>query len=509
MNEQINQIIDELISLDASFAGHKDELEKILLAILAVRPEPKIDSQFAQMLKNKLLTQNYMEEQQPQKTGWLSFLNRKFVYASALAAVVVVLIATAAVYYGKISSKGGLSFGSDVRVSHTAEKAFGSLATLTAATGQGGGGTQSAVSSSAPMAFGMGGGGGGTALDAKGMPIRYEPVAYKYVYKGDDLSQPSDKLDVLKKQNPNTSALLSDLSPLGLGLVNINSFGSLKLQSLNLTQDNGYNVYVDATSGTVSINGFYDIMPLNTELCTPSGCPQPDPIKESDIPSDSTLISIANQFLADHGIATTAYGDPEVQNQYRVINYETLKAQPNALVYWPESISVVYPLKVSDSVVYDESGAKTGLYVNISVRSSKVMGVGNLTTQDYQASAYDAETDPARLLKYAENGGLYNYSYDDPNARVVEVDLGTPTQSYVQMWNYDNNTSQQVLVPSLIFPITNQVSDPGFYRQSVVVPLIKDILDKNDNSGAPAKILNGGSGTASPGVMVSPPAAAQ
>jgi hypothetical protein len=82
---------------------------------------------------------------------------------------------------------------------------------------------------------------------------------------------------------------------------------------------------------------------------------------------------------------------------------------------------------------------------------------------------------------------MYSYSADD-NGKSVEIDLGTPRMNFVQMWDYKDNTSQQILVPSLIFPVIKQPDDGSFYRQSVVVPLIQDIL--NRDTGGPVRILN-------------------
>ncbi|HEX5429682.1 MAG TPA: hypothetical protein VFX17_01205 [Patescibacteria group bacterium] len=502
MNEQISRIIEELKALDPQFGQYPDELEKILLSLLAVRPDPKVDPEFVRTLKSQLL-----QKLSRQKAAgfWHGLFTKKLAWsAAALALVVVAAVAALGIYSSKKQSSA-LSFGSDVRVVHTVDGAFGNLATLTAAS-SGAQGTSNALSM--PESDIQVNSGVGVSSAPSKLIAPYQPVNYKYVYKGDSLNLPSSKLDVLKKQSPDSTALTQSLSTLGLGLLDLNSFSGSKIQSVNFSQDNGYNLYVDLNSGTVSISGGFYAVPLASDsvvsqLCTQSGCPGPAPISQSDIPDDATLISIANQFLSDHGIATSIYGAPEVDDRFGVQNETIMGANPKTQIFWPDNVSIVYPFKVGDSEVYDESGSKTGLLVDVDVRNRKVSNVSNLSTQEYQASSYDAETDADAIIKSAESGGMYGNFGGSEGAKTVELDLGTPVQSFVQMWDYQMNSSQELLVPALIFPITNAPTDGSFYQKAVVVPLISDIL--KENSG-PVKILNGNSGS---GISVPPIAPAK
>jgi len=505
MNQRIEKIIDELVSLEPSFAAHRQELGQILLKLDALKPNIAVDPEFVRKLRIQLLEH---AENKNFASTWSKLKNnfmKKTLFVGGSVAVLLLAVLVGLSIYGnyKNKSKGLLSFGTDVLITRTGEKAFGSLATLTAASGQGGGTSMAPTANSKSMlAYGMGGGGD--------MAIPYEPLSYKYVYKGDSLNLSSDKLEVLKRQMPDLSSIASSVNSFGLGLVNLDSFGNSKVQSVTIGQDKGYNIYMDLVNGMVSINGYFDPMPLATSsnvstpsaiMCIKEGPPcGPPPISESDIPDDGTLISIANQFLSDHGITTTAYAAPEVQNQFRVQNKMLLQKNPIAQVYWPQYIEVVYPLQVDNGEVYDEGGNKTGLMVSIDISSKKVTSVSNLSTLNYQASSYDAETDDSRIVSVAEKGGLYGY-VGDSNAKTVEIDLGTPTQQYVQMWDYSDNTSQQILVPSLIFPVQNPPAE-GYYQQFVIVPLIKDILNRGNGVGGPVKIM-GTDGT-STGVAPAP-----
>jgi hypothetical protein len=505
MNEKVQQIIEELIALDPSFGAHRTHLEKLLTSMLNAAPQPVIDEKFVRKLRNDLLSE--MENKPNIASVWSKFKDnfmKKTLVSASLAVAVLILAVVGLQQSGVLNKKNAnniLSFGSDVRITHAADGAFGSLATLTSASGTGGATNATAAplgadSARSSIPSGMGGG-GGMGVSEKMIAPFYEPVTYKYVYKGDELNLPSDKLDVLKKQSPDAGSLAASLNTLGLGLINLDSFPGSKVQSVSFNQDKGYNLYVDLTQGMVSISGYYDVMPMaEGKMCPVDGCPQPEAIKESDIPADDVLISAANAFLAEHGISTDIYGAPEVRNEYRVQNYAQLKASPKSLVYWPEYVDVVYPLKIQNGEVYDEGGSKVGLTVGVSIRTQKVMSVWNLTTQNYEASSYDAETDSARILKIAQAGGMYGYTGE--GGKVVEIELGTPTLQYVQMWDYQMNSSQQLLVPSLVFPVTKQPSDGSFYRKSVVVPLTKNILDRNNGVGGPIQTMEGNSTVATP-----------
>lgn len=497
MKDNINQIIEDLIALDPEFAKHKKELKKILLSLLEARPDPVVDADFVRSLRVKLMDQT----EKSQVSGkWFqiidNFMKKTVFSAAAVAVVLIVAIVGLQMYVNRGTSI--TSFGSDVRITRASDGAFGNLATLTTTGGFGGqgGGGNASLASAPSMGAEDAKAGSITGPSTDRMMIApYEPVVYKYVYNGEEIKLDSPKLDVLKKQRPDTAGLAASLGSLGMGLVNLDSFPQSKVQSVSFNQDNGYNVYVDLTSGQISISGHYDMAAMSGKLCTPEQCPPPTPVKESDIPADDTLISVANQFLAEHGIATSAYGEPEVSNEYKTYILAALRANPSAEVYWPDQINVVYPLKINDEIVYDEGGNKMGITVGINIRNNRVLSVWNLGTLDYQASSYDAETDVARVMKVVEAGGIYGYVGE--GSKTVNIELGTPTMQYVNMWDYQAGTSQQLLVPSLVFPVTKQPDvEGGYYRKAVVVPLVKSFLDRN--AGSPVHIMEGSSGAATP-----------
>ena len=231
----------------------------------------------------------------------------------------------------------------------------------------------------------------------------------------------------------------------------------------------------------------------DTAVMTPAIAPEivtdiaPDiayrPLKLANLPADDKIIAAADKFMSDFGISVAGYGQPFVQNDWRM-NYES---QPStADVYAPDSLTVIYPLKLNGREVFDESGNKSGLSVNVSVRDMVATGVWGLASQQYQSSAYDTEKDSSRLIGIAENGGFRQYRYFDENARnMKQVELGTPTLAYVRMWMYKDNASEELFVPAYIFPITKKPAGIYLYQQNIIVPVIKDILDQDNQMPVP------------------------
>ena len=76
----------------------------------------------------------------------------------------------------------------------------------------------------------------------------------------------------------------------------------------------------------------------------------------------------------------------------------------------------------------------------------------------------------------------------------MEIDLGTPTLVYVQIWkfNSDTQTSDDLYGPAFMFPIVKNENSQNFYQQNIIVPIVKDLLD--DNSSGPIRIMEQGMG---------------
>ena len=165
--------------------------------------------------------------------------------------------------------------------------------------------------------------------------------------------------------------------------------------------------------------------------------------------------------------------------------------------YFPDTVTVIYPLIVDGKEVYDEYGNPQGLNVNVDVKNKKASGIWNLTSQNYQGSLYGTVTKSDDIMKMVENGGMYG-NYDPSAPTIQEVEVGTPTLSYLRVYDYNNGLSDELLVPAYYFPILKGLENYDYmYRKAIVVPLVSEMLK---NTGGPIRILN----KAEPSSVVAP-----
>lgn len=499
----IRKILTELYSLDEELREKEEELKKLIRDLLDARPEIKPDENFeaelraqlfekiAQMKKNwaaeKII--NPVQKSWPNKLSGLNFM-KKINYALA-GAVLCAVFLLGGVY---LASKNGLLIGrlnlgfrSDEGATRLADGAFGSLRSedqnLTASegAGAGGGGQKNEFSTAAaPMVEGRGGGG-------------YAGVSpyftnFKYVYAGDDFELTEDKVAVHKRVTGGSSSFSNLLRSLNFSFVDLGFFAGANLETLNFSEDRdfGYAIFIDLKNENVSISENWTWwQKFNpTANCRDESCYQQNRLNIGDIPADDTLISLARQFLGQIGIDSAKYGEPEINQEWRVY-YEQSKDQNAYMV--PEAMQVIFPLLVDGQRVYEAGGTGYGLTVNVNTRHQKVSGVWNLSSRNYASSMYPAETDKNKILQFAEKGGLYSYDY--PGGQTKEVQIGTPQTALMSYWKYNstNHTNDELLVPALIFPVLKDSADETVYKNNIVVPLVKDLLNEQNNDVVPLR----------------------
>jgi hypothetical protein len=526
--EQINELVGELIIFEPTLKGREAELSELIVRLAETRPEINYDENFRTRLRAEImqLANMRMAAAVPAPRFKFNFNHmfdmKKISYGVAGAAVLILLIVPAVFLLlnqgGRVAllPHSGKKIAFETKINKVAANAFGDLrstaetktAPMQVARPQGGGGgaeTMGAGTASG-IAGGLGlGGGGGVAADASAKSLimpPYDAVNYRYVYKGEALTAPADKLDVLKRDkgaqlNVDMGNLVSGLN---FGLADIGTFSGLTVQNVSLVQqgDNGYIVSIMPDEGAVSITQNWATWP-QANCGNDAVCYDNQRVKQEDIPSDSELISITDAFLAEHNIDKSVYGEPQVSPGY---NFRTMyeASTDKANFYFPDSIDVVYPVKIDGKYIYDEwNGTKQGMTVSVQVKQKKVSNLYNLMTQNYQASVYDMETDTKKLLAYAEQGGTNAVQYG-VEVKTVELELGDPEQVYIRYYSYKNNANEELLVPALYFPIKELPKDPNFYRKGVIVPLAKTILEERQAQILPN--IYGGVSSGSGGAML-------
>lgn len=484
-----------------------DELDQETLQRLQrLRPNVKPDPKFASMLRQEIGEQANnlsvtLDKTSKQPLTLFSFMN-KFI----IPLVAVAVVAAGAGYWYSAGNGGALiGFGGNqllsdkIAVTELDQNSFGELdqvqilasnnADAPGIGGPGSGGdteTDAATADSDKMmAPGTGGGSGDVSI----LPYPEYPT-YTYEYGGEEITDLPSEHGVLQRQKPEQpeSLVARIIRFFSFGLIDLTKLQNAKLQNVSFIEDREYGlgVNVDLQMGSVNIYQNWEKWPQPRYECYGYYCgPQP-PLTPAEIPSDKEAISIADQFLTEYSISREGYADGEVLEYYNWrILYE--QAEDKSTVYLPEQINVVYPLRLGDQLVYDESGNLTGMSVTIDVRSRKVAGLYGLETKQFNRSSYIGETDVKRIMEIALRGGYrnYDYPYIEPGKEVT-LKLGTPKISLVRMWYTKdvNKPGEELYVPSLVFPIQNAPQD--YWRKNVVVPLVKDILDNENIYGTPS-----------------------
>ncbi|MBD3208005.1 MAG: hypothetical protein GF370_00940 [Candidatus Nealsonbacteria bacterium] len=466
MNKQklIKEILNDLYALDSGFKKYEAELEKIIVSLLETRPDTKFDEGFKRRLQDQLVEEiEKMERASGFSLSALFSGKNLSVFSGAFLTLLILAVPTFMFLRNYYNAPEEV-FSPVFSVESLSEKAFGDLRLVQE--GQTGDGEVT------------GRGGGGTFAEEPGVSQteimkRPDMVRYEYIYKGEDVVLEEEQVEVLKrvKQINSSGAFKNIINSLDFGLLEISSFPRSEVERISFSQGSGYVVNIDFVEGLIYIHKNWRDQPVR---CMGEGCVNPQPLKPSDVPPDAKLIEIANRFVSQHGIDLSMYGDPEVsaQSHWLLERAETSFA--------PSVLRVIYPLVINGGPVFDEWGNRFGMGVSINLYDLEVESLDNLTSHKYLKSVYGAETDFSKIVSLAEKGGFRgDVFYGEGEVETVEIGLGTPSFVYMKTWNYTQKEPEELLVPSLMFPV---VSAPdSFSRQGVVIPLVESLLDMDSN----------------------------
>jgi hypothetical protein len=504
--DELMAVLNDLYNWNPKLKDKEEEIIKLINLMVEVKPDTKFDSSFANSLKKDLLSHRILIEEETSLNSFsnnilnnLKNMNKKFyVLGGSLATLGIVALVF---IFNSLPTENktvftGMVKNNDLEAQFvkSAPNSFGSLASLSSTgtnslTSQSGGATEMlatdsrvAVSAVAPVV----GLGGGDAVSSKMiMPMR----SYQYVYKGESLELAETSANIyrrLKGDGRLSSSLDSLINTKAFGQINLSSFSNLKTSNISLLEDKplGLSINIDFNEETIYIGENWLKWQSDRNNCGDNqACWDSYRLKIDQVPADEDLIAKTNKFLEDKGINLDHYDAPIADNQWR-LNYETSTDKTN--YYIPEYANVVYPLKIEDQIVYDQSGNLEGLRVSVNLLHNAVSGVSNLTSYRFETSAYDLETDSARIISLAEKGGYGSgfYYLNEAQDKTV-LELGTPTKSLIRFWRYANNTNEELFIPALIFPIINTPSD-YYGSRYITVPLAQEMvaeLEKNSNGG--------------------------
>ncbi|MDD3711395.1 MAG: hypothetical protein PHP37_02240 [Patescibacteria group bacterium] len=312
-----------------------------------------------------------------------------------------------------------------------------------------------------------------------------EIVKYNYVYVGDDFPLFPSEVDVYKRVNPDLSReFASSFANKKISFFDMNKFRNISISNLSINEevDYGYSINLGLRDGSFSMYKNWEKWPNIDKLCRGDNeCYQNSQLSVGDILDDKTIVSISDQFLSDYGIPLDNYGEGEVQKQW-LENY--INSPDKKSFYIPDTISVIYPLKIEGREIYEEYGQKFGLTVEVDMREKRVSGLFNLFYQYYESSYYTSESNKDNILKMVSQGGMYpDYGYyrEEDDVKELTIEIGTPALEMVKLWHYDEEKmmGSEIYVPAYVFPIISGGDEPYFYKKNIVIPAVKDFFDTN------------------------------
>lgn len=497
---KIDGILADLYELDPGLKKEESRLRMAIEQLVAAKPDIAVDEKFLDELRARLMTENLVSESKS-KPGWMVKLS----YLASGVALSFVIIAPL-VYWAASRNISGVgmmiqadnqSFSSHklIEIKKVASNAFGQLnkglqnTAQNGAVGMGGGGQESAktLSSTAQASPMVASGATDAKVASRAIGIM-PPVmsTYKFVYSGDGFELPEGQVEVLKRvRKISLGSLDSVKNQVGLGVIDLGRFENLNVMNLTAGEDReyGYMIYVNSDDGSISVSQNWDKW-QNTAMskCRDDKCYESLRLKIEDIPADADVIVLADTFMNDKNVNRENLGQPEVDNRWRQ-DYD--RSEDKANYYIPDSLSVLYPYVINGQTVLDEWGNKIGISVNVDIRERRVTGLWGLAPQKYEGSDYDAQTDRDKVMATLERGGMYQaYYYGSSENKTIEVEVGEPEKVSMRIYRYDNNQTDELVVPALSFPVKQAPKEGWFTQKSIVVPLVKDLYDM-DNGGSP------------------------
>jgi len=468
MQNLINKIVTDLIALDPEFASPEEDLRKLVQKLLAAKPDAEIDEVFKKRLQNEIYAKALELRKDQKDSPKFKFSNpfkmQKLFYAFGGALFATFVFFT----YQNLDKINFYDQSSQKEIETVAPRAFGSLARETSNEGD-------------MQALGKGGGGSPDTMSDSMVAPEY--TVNKFVYSG-SLDLPLGTVEVLKrvKGDASTGSLINSLARFDLDLVNLAALRGAKIQNFNLVEDRefGYMVMVDLAESSISINQNWGKWPDPYRDCdyeAEQNCYEDLHLGENDMLLDSEVLRIAAEFVQQMGINLDNYGEPKIIQDWR----EYLARVVDDNFYYPESISVTYPLKIQDQLVYSQGGDEEGINVTVDQRSKKVSGVWGMQTKHYQSSEYAVVAEETLFRKFIERGGLWGWLPENAT-KIREIPLGDPEVVLMKHWKYADGESQELIVPALRFPILEPPEEGYFYQKAVVVPLVDDILREQERN---------------------------
>lgn len=119
--------------------------------------------------------------------------------------------------------------------------------------------------------------------------------------------------------------------------------------------------------------------------------------------------------------------------------------------------------------------------VVIDVAAGRVSDVYGMEKLNFESSEYATETDFSKILEVVKMGGRNRYMtmpfYKDGSVTQVDVLLEEPELIYTHLYDYQNGTAKEYLVPALMFSTKQEPKAGEYFQKNIIVPIIKDFFE--------------------------------
>ncbi len=467
---RLRSILNDLYALDPSLRAQEPQLLPLIEMLLKTKPDATPDPAFVERLR--MLLKERAAQSQPATVferfaSFFSLPRLAFGMSGAIVGMLLGIIVLP-LWQNDIRPEGTQRAFGDPRGEGVQQD--GMIPPLSV-TGRGGGGD--AGIGTTPM----------IAPADPGMPPFAS--AYAFSFEGALPPLPQGTVSVFKRERNTLHADATKmLRELNIDLLDLTTFADSDVDSLNFIQQKpyGYTFNIALREGMLSLYQNWEQWPHPESDCQDEACFRRYQQTPDDIPDDDAVIAVADAFVREHDIDLTSYGPPAVDTSWRM-RYDSMTEGERSTYSIGDVVRVIYPFFLENTPVVDASGTPVGISVGINIREMKVQEVSGIMDRTYQSSAY-AAADEETIRRYLDTASSYpgNVYPEGAERTTVAITLGTPTLGYATVSVFDENRMDELLVPALIFPVTNVPEGADYYNTSVIVPLATDLL-KRDNAG--------------------------
>ncbi len=477
MNDKIKKTLAEIYTLNPELKKHEKDLLKIIKEFTKNKPKTKFTKKFQEELKEQIEQKVLEIKEKKDNKATFSQILFKILAPITYTAVGVVLTIGICPYFDqktepiketeaqKEEKVEAFSRSINIETEEFDDIAYDETEVI-------------------PEMAGFGDGGLGSGFENFNLvsnktnsdtiePAMYQAKEIKYTYNEDDIWLPKDpnqNIYITKSKLSTNSPILNIFAD--IPEINLSKFTNTTIRHLSLAQNNqkfGYIISLDFNSGIISINEDYENWPNPFIDCEDEYCYKSLQLKKSDMPSESEIITIANQFISDYQIDLNNYGEPIIDNSWKTYRED----------YAPETINIIYPLLINNHYVYHQNGANIGIQITINVRYKKVASVYGIRIVNFDIytskRAENALEKVANALKNKRNNYIDPYLSQE-NIITEEVELVSPEFCYVLYNNYE--TQNEIFIPAIAFTVKNKKN--YIDNNKIIAPLFenKEIINK-------------------------------